>query len=103
MIAGLIESQHEMLKALCRQFHVAQLEVFGSAANGEFSPERSDLDFLVLFEPCTPSEHYERYFGLLESLHSLFGKKVDLVEADAIRNPYFLRRVNQSRTPIHAA
>jgi hypothetical protein len=48
-------------------------------------------------------EHYERYFGLLESLQELFARHVDLVEIGAMRNPYFIRRVNESRKLIYAA
>jgi predicted nucleotidyltransferase len=58
---------------------------------------------LVVFEPCTPGEHYERYFGLAESLEALFGRRVDLVEANAMRNPYPIRRANATRTPLYAA
>lgn len=99
----LIEKTRADLIQLCRQFHVHRLELFGSAARDDFNSETSDLDFLVEFEPCSPSDHYEHYFGLLESLRALFGRPVDLVEAKAMRNPYFIRRVNQSRTSIYAA
>ena len=98
----MIEAKADELKQLCRRYHVQRLELFGSAAEDNFNPSLSDLDFLVQFEPCSPSEHYERYFGLLESLQALFGRQIDLVEAGAMRNPYFIRRVNRSRTPIYA-
>jgi len=98
-----IESKCPELTALCKKLGVARLEVFGSAANGEFDPARSDVDFLVSFERCSPGEHYERYFGLLESLESLFGRHVDLVEAEAVCNPYFRHRINESRTLLYAA
>lgn len=95
---------HRMeLEQLCRRYHVLRLELFGSATGGDFDPKTSDLDFLVEFERCLPDEHYERYFGLLESLQALFGRPVDLVEARALRNPYFIRRVNESRIPLYAA
>ncbi len=99
----LIEENRTDLNRLCHCYHVQFLEIFGSAARDDFNPKTSDLDFLVEFEPCSPSDHYERYFGLLESLRALFDRPVDLVEAKAMRNPYFIRRVNQSRTPIYAA
>ncbi|MFP4501309.1 MAG: nucleotidyltransferase family protein [Candidatus Hydrogenedentota bacterium] len=98
-----IESRREQLAELCRRFHVKQLELFGSAAREAFDAETSDLDFLVEFEPCAPADHYERYFGLLEGLEALLEKPVDLVETQAITNPYFLRRVNETRTSIYAA
>jgi len=98
-----VESHPSAVDALCKRYQVRRLEVFGSAANGEFDPAHSDLDFMVEFEPCSPSEHYDRYFGLVESLESLFGRRVDLLEADSIRNPYLLRRINESRIRLYAA
>lgn len=100
---ALIQEHEERLADLCRRHAVERLELFGSAAGGTFDAQASDLDFLVVFEPCSPSDHYERYFGLLEALEALFGRSVDLVEEQAIRNPYFLRRVNETRTSIYAA
>ena len=45
----------ETLAALCRQYGVARLDVFGSAARGaDFDPARSDVDLLVEFTPSTP-------------------------------------------------
>ncbi len=99
----LIEERIEELEALCRRHHVRRLEVFGSAAEGTFRPDASDLDFLVEFTPLPPDQHYDAFFGLWEDLRSLFGRKVDLVEADAMRNPYFIRAVNDSRRAVYAA
>ena len=88
---------------LCRRYHVQRLDLFGSAVDDTFEPERSDLDFLVLFEPCTSSEHCDRYFSLVESLEELFGRHVDLVESQAMRNPYFIASVNEDRVLLYAA
>ncbi len=100
---SLVESKLDILKELCVKYAVMRLELFGSATSDEFNFSSSDLDFLVQFEECSPSDHYERYFGLLESLEELFDRKIDLVEEGAMRNPYFIRRVNQSRSSIYAA
>ena len=99
----LIEQHRAGLEELCRTYRVKTLEVFGSAADGTFDPARSDLDFLVQFAPLGPRQHYECYFGLLESLQALFGRPIDLVEADAMRNPYFIRGVQASRRLLYAA
>ena len=98
-----IKNHVEQLEGLCRKHCVRRLEVFGSAADGTFDPDRSDLDFLVEYESLSPAEHYEAYFGLWEDLEALFGRKVDLVEPSAMRNPYFIRRVNESRKLVYAA
>jgi len=98
---AVLEKQKESVVALCQQYHVACLEVFGSAASGEFDPARSDLDFLVRFHPATPEEHADRYFGLLAGLQDLFCRHIDLVEINAVENPYFLQAIGPSRTVVY--
>ncbi len=99
----LIEDKREKLNRLCERFNVQRLEVFGSAADGSFDPATSDLDFLVEFLPLQPGQHFATYFGLLDKLQGLFGRRVDLVMTRAIKNRYFLKSVDQSRTIIYAA
>lgn len=98
-----IEEKRPELAELCRRFHVKRLEVFGSAATGEFRAESSDLDLIVEFEALRPEEHGEAYFGLLSSLEDLFGRPVDLLEAPAIWNPYFLAAIEPLRVELYAA
>jgi len=91
------------LAAICRQYGVARLELFGSAADGSFDPARSDFDFLVEFGDIADDQRFDAYFGLLHALESLFDRHVDLVEAGAPRNPFFIRRLNESRRVVYAA
>ena len=43
----------------------------------------------------TPHEHAESYFGLLEDLEDLLGRRVDLVEIEAVRNLYLRREIEE--------
>ena len=89
---------------LCRRYGVRRLEVFGSAARGgDFDPAASDADFLVEFDPESALGPLERYFGLAEALEGLLGRRVDLVEAGAVRNPYVLAGINSAREGVYAA
>ncbi len=99
---SLLFAERERLDRLCRRHGVAQLELFGSAARGAFAPD-SDLDFLVRFHPATPEVHAERYLGLLADLQDLFHCDIDLVESNAVKNPYFLACIAPSRTTVYAA
>ena len=99
----LIDDKREQLNQLCEKFNVKRLELFGSAADGRFDRETSDLDFLVEFLPLKPGEHFDTYFGLLEALQDLFQRSVDLVMTRAIKNRYFLRAVNRTRKVLYAA
>lgn len=97
-------AQHaDELTRLCAKYNVVRLEVFGSAVSGAYRPQHSDLDFLVEFRPLQPGAYADAYFGLLGALERLFGSPVDLVVAKAIKNPYFLESVNQTRTLVYEA
>jgi predicted nucleotidyltransferase len=97
--------QHRLaeLEALCRRYHVRRLEVFGSVASGTDVPDRSDIDFLVDFEPLPRGKYSDNYFGLLEALTALFGRPVDLVVTSSIKNPYFMQSVVQTKALLYAA
>jgi predicted nucleotidyltransferase len=88
---------------LCARHHVRRLELFGSAAQDRFDAARSDLDFLVEFGSLEAGAYADAYFGLLFSLEDLFGRKVDLVERSAIRNPYFWKSIEPTRRVLYAA
>jgi len=103
MIA-LIENNRPAIEALCRRYHVLRLEVFGSAATGDFDPARSDVDFLVEFEPETNLGPWlSVYFDLKRDLEAMFGCNVDLVMPAAMKNRYFIREVDQSRQLLYGA
>lgn len=102
-MTSLVEHHLDALASLCRRFHVRRLDLFGSAATGEFDPRRSDLDFLVEFDPLEPRLLADAYFGMLDSLQSLFKTRVDLVTPKAIRNPYFRKSVNETRRKLYGA
>jgi uncharacterized protein len=99
----IVGEQLDAVQRLCRRFRVSRLELFGSAATGKFVDSHSDLDFLVEFEPLTPSDRAASYFGLLEALQDLFHREIDLVELAAVTNPYFKQSVNADRTVLYAA
>ena len=101
MIA-LIQDKLEALAGLCRRYCVARLELFGSAVTGGFDPRRSDLDFLVEFHPDSPMGPFRQYFDFLAEIERLFDRRVDLVEACAIKNPYFVKAIEPTRRLLYA-
>jgi uncharacterized protein len=100
----IISDRMDELIELCRQFGVSRLEIFGSAMTDEFDPVRSDLDFLVEFSPDQDLGPWFRDFFVLEDeLRRLFSRDVDLIFGSGIRNPYFLRNIEKTRTLLYAA
>jgi len=100
---SLIEQHRPEVATLCSRFGVQSLEVFGSAADGAFDPAHSDIDFLVEFSTEDAGNLFHRYFGLQEALANVFHRKIDLVSASALSNPYFIAAVNQSRQTVYAS
>ena len=99
-----IASRREQLQALCRRFHVRRLDLFGSAARGDFDPETSDVDFLVEFDGRHPEAlSFNTYFDFKEAFEALFGRPVDLVEPGAVRNPYLNASIHGSRERVFEA
>ena len=97
-----IEAKRDSLTDLCLQYQVRSLEVFGSAATGKLRDD-SDLDFLVDFRPIDSMSLADQYFGLLQALEELFGRRVDLLTRRSLRNPYFIDSVEKTRQLLYAA
>ena len=98
-----VEEKIGKLQQLCDHYRVLRLDLFGSAATGNYRGNESDLDFLVEFQTLPPGKYANAYFGLREDLESLFGHPVDLIVDSAIKNPFFRQRVEETRTLLYVA
>lgn len=96
----LIENHIESLKSLCRKYHVEKMYLFGSALNTNFTSE-SDIDFLVKFKPIDLAKYFENYMDFKENLKKLFGREVDLVEEQALKNPILINSINKSKELVY--
>jgi predicted nucleotidyltransferase len=92
----------EAIARSCRAHSVSRLTIFGSATSASFDTERSDVDFLVEFAPGS-DDAFGAYFGLKEDLESLLGRPVDLVMANAVRNPHFAASAARGAEEVYAA
>ena len=101
MLALIAQKKNEV-SALCKQFKVLRLDLFGSAVRENFS-DTSDLDFVVSFSAEEPREYARCYFNLVEALEKLFQRHVDLVTERSIRNPYFREEIELTRQPVYGA
>ncbi len=102
-IIPLVARRTQQIRNLCRRHHVKRLDVFGSAVNGDFRPDESDIDLLVEFDDSPEAQRFENRFKLNEELEALFGRSVDLVDNSAIQNPYFRDEVDQTRELVFQA
>jgi predicted nucleotidyltransferase len=99
----MLEDKRDVIADACRRHGVARMYVFGSALRDDFRPGESDIDLLVEFESMTPFELVDAYFELLDELRTILQSPVDLVMADAIKNPYIVADIEESKRTLYAA
>jgi predicted nucleotidyltransferase len=85
----------------CRKWRVKELSIFGSALRDDFRPD-SDVDVLVVFEDDAEWDLWD-HMHAEDELKELFGRKVDLVEKSAVRNPFRRHHILNNREVIYAA
>ena len=96
-----VDLDKNALAEFCQKWRIRELSLFGSALREDFGPE-SDLDFLVSFEPET-SLDIDDLLDMKEELEVRFGRPVDLVEKEAIRNPWRKYEILRTREVVYAA
>ncbi len=89
------------IKAFCDKWKIAQFSLFGSVLRDDFGPD-SDVDVLVR---GTREAHWSLFdlVDMKKELEEIFGRKVDLAEPDAIRNPFRRYEIAKSHKVIYAA
>jgi len=87
--------------AFCKRWNISEFSLFGSVLREDFRPD-SDVDVLVSFQ------HEENWslwdlIEMAEELEKMFGRKVDLVEKEALRNPYRRHSILNGREIFYVA
>lgn len=100
LVFDIVEEKRSQVEALCREFGVRRLDVFGSVLDRSFDPATSDIDVLVDFADGPAFDYFDSYFGLKEGLEALFGRPVDVISTKGIRNPYFRDQVMRTRRSL---
>ena len=82
----LIENNIQKIIDLCKKHKVHKLFVFGS---------------VVDFNKAEVSDYFDNFFDFKYALENLFGRKVDLLEEQTIKNPYLKKNVDATKTLIY--
>lgn len=100
---NLIQRNIAQIVALCEKHKVLQLYVFGSVLTDRFDKD-SDVDFTVIFDhDALPLPVYgANYFDFKFALENLLQREVDLVEYNAVKNPYFKEELDETKQLIYA-
>ncbi len=88
------------IKELCKQNRVRSLYVFGSVLTDKFN-DKSDIDLLVDIDSNDPLIYADYYFNLKFALQELFKRPIDLLESKAMKNPYIMRNIDNSKFLIY--
>src|ERR1700743_1947992 len=95
-----LKSYQNVIAALCKQYKVKHLYAFGSVLTDRFKAE-SDIDLMVDFEPINLEDYADNYYDLKFSLEQILQKPIDLLEEQAIKNPFFKEAVSRTRQLIY--
>lgn len=83
---------------LLEQHKVKRAYAFGSVCTENFN-NKSDIDILIDFEDGSdPLVYGESYWILSEKLEEIFHRPVDLIIEKSLRNPYFIKVINKTKT-----
>ena len=91
----------EQIAEFCRGHHIERLWLFGSVLRDDFGPH-SDIDVLVQFNAKAPLSFWD-VVQAQEELADLLGRPVDLIELEALRNPFLRSEISRTRHLVYAA
>jgi len=100
----LIEMNIDKIIALCKKYKVAKLWVFGSILTPRFNDD-SDVDFSVNFDADKINREgldwADIFFDFMHELEELFGRRIDLVCDDAVKNTVFRKELDSTKQLIY--
>jgi len=95
-----LENYKDIIQNLCKKHHVSSLHVFGSVLTDKFN-DKSDVDMIVSFKKIPLESYADNYFDLKFILQDVLQRPVDLLEEQAIKNPFFLQNINENKQLIY--
>jgi predicted nucleotidyltransferase len=103
MCSGQINTEipYDKIRDFCRRWRIKEFAIFGSSLRNDFRPE-SDVDVLVTFQDEAPWGLFE-FVEMIEELRLIFGRDVDLIEKEALRNPFRRREILSHCQVVYAS
>ena len=96
-----INIPQEQIEVFCKKWRIKEFALFGSVLREDFRPD-SDVDVLVTFEPDGGITFNNRV-EMSDELAGIFGREVDLVEKNTIRNPFRRYEILTNKEVVYAA
>ena len=98
---GQIEISEEHISDFCQKWRIKELALFGSVLREDFGVD-SDVDVTVSFEDGAPWSLWD-ILDMRKELQQMFGRPVDIVEKEALRNPFRRQVILSTRKVIYAS
>lgn len=95
-----IPYDHDKLTDFCRRWQVRELALCGSILHDDFGDD-SDVDLLVTFAPEAPWTLWD-WPDMLSELKVIFGRDVDLIEKEAVTNPFRRKHIMDNHEVVYA-
>ncbi|WP_128548022.1 nucleotidyltransferase family protein [Larkinella soli] len=100
-IPSILAGKLSEISCILKENKVKRAYAFGSVCTDHFT-DQSDIDLLIAFdEGLDPVTYGQNYFTVLYAMESLFERPVDLVTERSLKNPYFIKVMNQTKIPIY--
>ncbi len=96
-----IDIPENKIADFCRRRKVVELALFGSVLREDFRTD-SDIDVLITFTSDCGWSLWD-LFDIREELYQMFGREIDLVEKDALRNPFRRHEILRNYKVVYAA
>jgi predicted nucleotidyltransferase len=105
----IIRDKIDEISRTCKKHHVEFLYIFGSAVNGNFNNE-SDIDFLYEFDTDgidfdnlndAAYDYADNFFEFKFKLQDILMRKIDLIQYNHYKNPYFREDVERTKQLIY--
>lgn len=96
-----IELPMRQIEEFCRKYGVEEFSLFGSVLRDDFGPD-SDVDVMLKFKPGYGFT-FENTPDIQDDLERIFGRAVDVIEKDRIRNPFRRQAIMSSYRVVYAA
>lgn len=97
---AIVQQKLPEILAILKAHKVRKAYLFGSAVTERFNKD-SDVDFLVTFKRVPFGDYAENFWSLEDALEQLLQRKVDVVVEKTLTNPYLIKVINQTKTPIY--
>ncbi|HNZ11942.1 MAG: Nucleotidyltransferase domain protein [Deltaproteobacteria bacterium ADurb.Bin151] len=91
----------DKIRDFCLRWKIVEFALIGSVLRDDFRPD-SDIDVLLSFEANAGWSLYD-IVDMKDELKAMFGREIDLVEKEAIRNPYRRRVMLTDKEVLYAA